>query len=332
MVHHLIMMDQEARILVRLKLRTMLNLPENKKVLSILTLAVGYAKKILLTMHSAYFRKIKDIGLLNFVMILIFHLMQTGFRKQLEEDIKQPVSNKPRYKLIYTIENNENDDGIAEEVNVHIDWGGQSRTPVMSYPQELLRFVAARLYIGSPNISGKTVSPSIVHGFTEITLNGNIYRCHPFYANTGSRYDWAFFRWEGFDSNIPGKILMILDLTECGICEDVDIDQDLIHIVSNIARIPHLTNEKWAVIKATESPFILSSELTDDHFVNEIITRIKLDEERICLVPISSLVESCYVVYNYNYCERRDENEKCEHDSTAFVIKPVSEWSQLFIN
>ena len=202
----------------------------------------------------------------------------------------------------------------------------------MSYPEELLKSVAARLYIGSPNIGGKIVCPSAVNGYTEVTLNGNIYRCHPFYGNTGSWYDWAYFRWEGFDSNIPGKILMILDLTECEICEDVDIDQDQIATASHVVRIPHLTQEKWAVIKAAELSSILSSELTDDHFVNEIITRIKLDEERIWLVPLSSLVEPCYVVYNYNYCERQNENDKCEHDSTAFVIKSVKEWSNLFIS
>ena len=37
-------------------------------------------------MHAAYFRKIKDIGLLNFVMIQIFHLMLTGFRTHLSEE------------------------------------------------------------------------------------------------------------------------------------------------------------------------------------------------------------------------------------------------------
>ena len=165
--------------------------------------------------------------------------------------IKKSVSNRPRYKLICTIENNENDDEIAEEVNVHIDWGGQSRTPLMSYPEELLKSVAARLYIGSPNLGGKIVSPSTVHGYTEVTLNGNMYRCHPFYANTGSWYDWAFFRWEGFDSNIPGRILMILDLTECEISEDVDIDQDQIATASHVARIPHLTKEKMGRYKGS---------------------------------------------------------------------------------
>ena len=87
-------------------------------------------------------------------------------------------------------------------------------------------------------------------------MNGNIYRCHPFYANTGSWYYWAYFRWDGFDSNIPARILMILDLKECDISEDVDIDEDQISNLSHIATILHLTKEKWAVVKAAVSPSI----------------------------------------------------------------------------
>ena len=174
-------------------------------------------------------------------------------------------------------------------------------------------------------MGGEIITPSKIHGYTEITLNGNIYRCHPFYANTGSWYDWAFFRWDGFDSNIPARILMILDLTQCDISTEVDVDQDQIDIVSHVAQIPHLTKEKWAVIKAVESPSVLSSNLSDDHFINPIITRIKLDEDRIWLVPLSSLVEPCFVAYNYNYCDRQNENDKCEHDSTVIVIKSMSE-------
>ena len=46
------------------------------------------------------------------------------------------------------------------------------------------------------------------------------------------------------DSNIPARILMILDLKECDISEDVDIDEDQISNLSHIATIPHLTKEK----------------------------------------------------------------------------------------
>ena len=242
------------------------------------------------------------------------------------------VSDKPRYKLICSMEHNENDSNIAEEINVHIDWGGQSKTPVRSYPEQLLKTVASRLYIGSPNIGGKVVNQSIVHGYTEITLNDNIYRCHPFYANTGSWYDWAYFKWEGSEASIPARILMILDLSECEISYEVDFDEDEASDIAHVATIPHLTKDKWVVVKAAESPSVLASELTDDHFTCDMITRIKLDEERIWLVPLLSLVNPCFVVYNRNYCDQMNNNDTCEHDSTAYIVKPMVEWSDCFLS
>ena len=100
------------------------------------------------------------------------------------------------------MEHYENDEIIAEEINVHIDWVGKSRTSFRSYPEQLLKTVAARLYISSPNIGGKVMNQSIVHGYTEITVNDNICCCYPFNVNTGIWYDWEYFRWEGFDSNM----------------------------------------------------------------------------------------------------------------------------------
>ena len=241
------------------------------------------------------------------------------------------LGDKRRYKIICSTEHNENEKIIAEEVNVHIDWGGQSRTPFRSYPEQLLKKVAARLYIGSPNIGGKVTYQSIVHGYTEITVNNNMYRCHPFYANTGSWYDWAYFRWDGFDSCIPARLLMILDLSECEINYEVDIDQDKLSEVDQLPSLTHLTKDKWVVIKAATSPSVLSSDLTDDHFSCDVITRIKIDEDRIWLVPLSSLVKPCFVVHNKNYCDQTNENDTCEHDSTAYIMKPIHEWSNSFL-
>ena len=71
-----------------------------------------------------------------------------------------------------------------------------------------------------------------------------MYRCHPLYANTGSCYDLAYFRWEGFDSCIPARLLMILNLSECEINYKVDIDQDQVSDISHIPTLPHLTKDK----------------------------------------------------------------------------------------
>ena len=60
------------------------------------------------------------------------------------------VESKPTFNLICDIEYGDNDDYMIEEVNVRIDWGGQSKTPLMTFPRELLKKVACRLFIGSP--------------------------------------------------------------------------------------------------------------------------------------------------------------------------------------
>ena len=57
-----------------------------------------------------------------------------------------------------SIEPNENDKIVAVEIDFHIDWGGKSCSLFRSYPEQLLKTVAARLYIGSPNIGGKVMS------------------------------------------------------------------------------------------------------------------------------------------------------------------------------
>ena len=101
--------------------------------------------------------------------------------------------------------------------------------------------------------------------------------------------------------------------------------------VGNVTTIQHLTKEKWMVVKAVRSPSINSTQLTDDHIIIDMIERIELDEDCIWLVPLSSLVKPCFVIYNRNYCDNIDENDICEHDSTACIAKPMREWPECFI-
>ena len=53
---------------------------------------------------------------------------------------------KPRFKLVVHIEDSDTDD-ITEAVEVHVDWGDQSRTPLLNYPREILLKIVSRLYI-----------------------------------------------------------------------------------------------------------------------------------------------------------------------------------------
>ncbi len=93
-------------------------------------------------------------------------------------------------KLLCSVETNDNDQSIPEEVNVHIDWGGQSNKPLSTYPTNIFQKVTYHLFIGSLNIGGKVTPDSVIHGYTEIKLDGNIIRSHPRYSNIGAWYDW----------------------------------------------------------------------------------------------------------------------------------------------
>ena len=79
------------------------------------------------------------------------------------------------FNLIYSVESNDNDNNVVEEVNVHIDWGGLSKTSLSRYPREVLKKIAYRLLIGSPSISVKVTSESIIHRYTEIKLDSHIF-------------------------------------------------------------------------------------------------------------------------------------------------------------
>ena len=52
---------------------------------------------------------------------------------------------------------------------------------------------------------------------------------------------------------------MILDLSECEISYEVDIDQGQVSTIAHVTTLPHLTKDKWVVIKAAEPPSILLS-------------------------------------------------------------------------
>ena len=182
---------------------------------SILIFAIESVKRTLLIILQIYYNWIHDYWPSEFCNNT--DIAENANRIQSHtgriDNTTEKSGDKRGYEIMCSIEHDENNEIIAEEINVHINWGVKSQTPVCSYPEQLLKIVAARLHIGSPSIGGKVTNHSIDHGCTEITFNNNIYRCHPFYVNTGSWYDWAYFRWEGFEYCIPTRLLMVFDLS-----------------------------------------------------------------------------------------------------------------------
>ena len=98
------------------------------------------------------------------------------------------------FKVIYNINPNENDGNVSEKNHVHIDWGGQSKIPLSSHPAKILKKIAYRLFIGSPDIGGNIIPDYVTHVYSEIKLDVYSIRLYPIYSNMGCWYDWAYFR------------------------------------------------------------------------------------------------------------------------------------------
>ena len=236
----------------------------------------------------------------------------------------------PRFKMIVTIDQNDNVI-VGETVNVNIDWGGDSKIPLLNFPNEILKKVATRLYIGSAHIGGKVSPNSVVNGYTEIVQDGHLYRSHPCYAKKGCWYDWAYFNWDGFEKPIAARIMMIIDLSECDIVHTMDQDPDTIPLDAADRIIHHLTNEKWVILLASESPEVQSDQFPNTYFDSPILKRIKLHNDNdLWIVPLNTIVSPCFVVYNKNYGDPVNIHGN-ERDRTAYIIEPMKKWGDAFL-
>ena len=152
---------------------------------------------------------------------------------------------RPRFHIGCTTETSYNDGEETEILTLSIDWGGKSREPLKNYNIHLLHKIAARLYLGSPNIGGSISTDIKIPGFTEIKIDNVIYRCHPYYSDNGPWFDWALFDWEGFEDLVPAQIMMIIDFENIEINYEYDENPDDT-VTQN--KYNHLTQEKRFVL------------------------------------------------------------------------------------
>ena len=233
---------------------------------------------------------------------------------------------KPRFTLTCDYCENYDYSDIPNEVNININWGGITRSPLLNFSSVLVNNLAYRLFFGVGNIGGKLMPRSIVNGYTEYRKDGYLYRSHPCYAQSGEWYDWGYFQWTGIDKPIPGRMMMIFDLSDCEIDNTPDIDPDLHETLDHVASFQHLTREKWVVLCPADAPEANNNDITDRHFQSSLATRIKLhDDNDLWMVPLSTLVGPCFVVCNKDY------NGDQSTDRTAYVVKPMTKWADEFI-
>ena len=159
---------------------------------------------------------------------------------------------------------------LAEGVDVNTDWGGQSKTSYQNFTNDVLQKLAHRLFVGSPNIGGRLSIDSKVRGYTELKKGGVLYWAHPSYKIKGSWFDWGLFNWAGYNDPIPAQIIMMIDLSDCVICNDVNINPDSSGYVEPVDNFPHLTQEKWVVVLACKGSSIDHDCLSNTQFVSKI--------------------------------------------------------------
>ena len=224
-----------------------------------------------------------------------------------------------------------------------IEWKG---VPVnASYHSLVFQNLTKRLFLNTDD-GGCLTHDSKVIGKTEyISEDGTIYRAHPNYRSDGMWYDWCKVKWEKKKEEIPAKIIMFIDLTECDMMtEDVqnemrdDIVQEINEIrgtsrqrrFANRDRVDYLEKGHWVVIRSAfsvdDSKEIYNS-LTDrekKYTMESKITHKILLEDECRIVPIDTISCPCYVLPG-------TFAQSPEHCHEFFVVDKINTWGDKFV-
>ena len=146
---------------------------------------------------------------------------------------------KPCFTLTCDYCENYDYSDLCNEVNIIVNWGGIKRLPLLNFSSVLVNNSAYRLFFGVGNICGKLMPKSIVNWYTEYRKDGYLYRSHPYYVQSGERYDWGYFQWTGIDKLIPGRMMMVFDISDCEIDNTPDIAPDLVKTLDHITSFKH---------------------------------------------------------------------------------------------
>ena len=89
--------------------------------------------------------------------------------------------------------------------------------------------------------------------------------------------------------------------------------------------------EKWRIVLAEESLQAEQHQLTDSNVDAKILTRIRLhDDKDTWMVPLSTLVGPCFVVYNKDYTDTTHYNMHID-DRTAYIVELMEKWGDSYL-
>ena len=112
---------------------------------------------------------------------------------------------------------------------------------IIEFPKKITKKVAYRLFLSSLHVVGKMSLHSTIYGYADIKKDSSLFRAHPYFPKKGCWYDWAYFKLDGYDGTIPGRITMIIDLSDCAISYIMDQDPYTHPYDKRKRIIPHLT-------------------------------------------------------------------------------------------
>ena len=82
-------------------------------------------------------------------------------------------------------------------------------------------------------------------------------------------------------------MMMIIDLSDCIIDTQPDIDSYLVHTLNYMVPLPYLTRDKWIVLWTADTPEANNNDMTDSYFHSNFATRVELhDDKDMWMVPL----------------------------------------------
>ena len=125
--------------------------------------------------------------------------------------------------------------------------------------------------------------------------------------------------------------MMIIDLIDAEISYECESNTDGEIFRRIVQPIRHPTKEKWAIFLAAEVHEASNEDLIYNHVDSTTRTLIKLHSDNdIWMIPLTFLVEPCFVIYTKKYCEQGMYNKHTD-DRTAYVVNPMSMWGNVFL-
>ena len=212
---------------------------------------------------------------------------------------------------------------LVDEITVQ--WNTKKgATPGLSFSRNILVALYHRLFLQNANLGGRLSDDcdTIIGRCEYVDEDGNLYRAHPSYKQTGEWNDWAFFQWTGYENLIPAKILMMFELEDEFIVQEEDTEQNVVGMES------HLVGGTWCIVRAADGTVNLDQQLDDEHFDSCIATRIRMEKE-LRIIPMTCINSPALVIENLPSLLI---NGRKEWDNTAMVVCPRSEWASHFVN